>query len=211
MLRNKQKRVIQTKIYNKISTITEPSQNGLSSGNISPGSEFLGLYDSAVAAPFAFPISGPNVVSTESNQSPSQRLNDSVNTISNIQHPAVSATSVSNYEIDVLISEMLGGDAGESRYQSDGFKKEIKEEVVEKEDVERSLMCSEDTDQVEEPWLEYVEEDNSVQYDVSMACVPLLIWAPLLLVAATHGLSPSTLLVGILSLMMAKIMNSEKA
>ena len=72
-------------------------------------------------------------------------------------------------------------------------------------------MNSEETDQVEEPWLEDVEEDIKVQYDLSMTFVPLLIWAPLLLVAATHGLSPSTLLVGLLSLMMAKIMDSNKA
>ena len=78
--------------------------------------------------------------------------------------------------------------------QTDGFKWDIKIEQVRGE--EEPIIQADDlfNQEVEETWLEYKEEDEPVSLDL----VSLLIWTPLLLLAATHGLSPSTLLVGIL-------------
>ena len=153
-----------------------------------------------------------------SSTGPSHRWNAPVNNISNNQAVSTACTAPIN-EIggesttlnDVYPDILLPGPIHDP-IQSDGIKRQIKVEVVQKEDVEGPFSYSEETDQIEEPWLEYVDEATSVQYDVSMTCVPpLLIWSLLLLIAATHGLSPSTLLAGLLFLIMAKIMDSNKA
>ena len=105
---------------------------------------------------------------------------------------------------------LLLGTIQDPNIQTDGFKTEIKEEV-DRDEVIGTSNFSEDTEQIEETQLEYEEDDSTDQHTVSMAYIPIMVWSPLFLVAATQGLSPSSLLVGILSLILAKILDSKKA
>ena len=178
------------------------------------GSASHGEYYSAINVPFMMSNDEPNL--EIENKEEDLDLCQSRNEDAHDHDQTFSATWA---EMNAFTHEELGNESPISiedvfmgptcpRIQKDGFKREIKVESTEDIKTQTDEFKGEAMEEdVRESWLECEEEDSNDQYNKSMALAPLLTWSPVLLVAATHGLSPSTLLVGIMALMLAKILD----
>ena len=194
--------------------VVAEANDGPSQVTLFYGSASHGEYYSAINVPFIIANDEPNV--EIENKEEDLDLCQSRREDAHDHDQAFSATWA---EMDALTQEELGDESPISiedvfmgrtcpRIQKDGFKREIKaensEDIKAQTDELKREIAGVD---IRETWLECEEEGSIDQYSVSMALAPLLIWSPVLLVAATHGLSPSTLLVGIMALMLAKILD----